>query len=69
MVGHYGVPILRKNMVTTGTDFFTGQSNGQLLIFDTWIKQCCYEQVAQGDFRYIVLCVDKRFVCFYSSIF
>ena len=38
MVRQYGVPILRVNMVTVGFDFFTPQSNGQLLIFDRQIK-------------------------------
>ena len=34
-------------MVTTGIDFCTRQSNGPLLIFDTWIKPCCdNEQIA-----------------------
>ena len=42
-------------MITIGIDFFTLQSNGQLLIFDMLIKQPCHnEQIVQGDFRYMV---------------
>ena len=42
-------------MVTTGIDFFTHQSDGQLLIFDKRIKwHCNNEQITQGDFRYTV---------------
>ena len=36
-------------MVTTGLNFFTRQSNGQLLIFDMRIKRRCdNENIAQG---------------------
>ena len=68
MVRHSSVPILRVNMVTAGIDFFTSQSNGQLLIFDTLIKWCCdNEQIAQGYFWYtvsVMIVLTKGFFVF-----
>ena len=66
MVKHYSVPILRVNMVTAGIEFFTFQSNGQLLIFDTRIKRRCHnEQITQGDFLYTVSVVCWQKVCLF----
>ena len=67
MVRRYGVPILRINMVTAITVFFTRQLNGQILIFDIQIKRCCEnEQIAQGNFWYTVsiLCPQKLWFVF-----
>ena len=50
-------------MVTAGIGFLIPQSNGQLHIFGTQIKRNLdiNEQIAQGDFRYLVLlCIDKK---------
>ena len=54
-------------MLSPGIEFLHENQMGSSFIFDTRIKwHCDNEQIGQGDFRYIVLCVDKRFVWFSS---
>ena len=56
-------------MVTAGIDFFHTSIKWAVTYFDKRIKRHCdNEQIAQGDFGTgLMLCVKKRFVCFYSS--